>query len=111
MTSISSATLGFARMGPRRELKMALEKHWTGAIGIEELLKVTHEIEALAWNAQAGIDRVTVGDYYLYDGTLSWAEWLGITPTRFAHMEPGFARMFAMARGVKGATALSKSPL
>jgi 5-methyltetrahydropteroyltriglutamate--homocysteine methyltransferase len=103
MTNVSSATLGFARMGPRRELKMALEKHWKGAIGIEELLKVAHEIEALAWDVQAGI--------YLYDGILSWTEWLGIAPTRFACMEPGFARMFAMARGVKGATALSKSPI
>jgi hypothetical protein len=109
--SISSATLGFARMGPRRELKMALEKHWKGTIGMDELLNVAHAVEALAWDAQVGIDRVTVGDYYLYDGVLSWADWLGITPSRFNKMDAGVARMFAMARGVDGATALSKSPL
>jgi 5-methyltetrahydropteroyltriglutamate--homocysteine methyltransferase len=109
--SIKSATLGFARMGPRRELKMALEKYWRGTIGMDELLNVAREIEELAWDAQAGIDRVSVGDYYLYDGVLSWAEWLGIAPARFNKMEPGIARMFVMARGVDGATALSKAPL
>jgi 5-methyltetrahydropteroyltriglutamate--homocysteine methyltransferase len=90
---------------------MALEKHWKGIINLDELLNVAHKIEALAWDAQVGIDRVTVGDYYLYDGVLSWAEWLGVIPTRFEKTEPGVARMFAMARGVDGATALSKSSL
>lgn len=98
-------------MGPRRELKMALEKHWKGAINKEELLEVAHCVETLAWDVQvqAGIDRITIGDFYLYDGMLSWAEWLGVIPSRFSGMKPGIDRMFAMARGVEGATALSKS--
>jgi 5-methyltetrahydropteroyltriglutamate--homocysteine methyltransferase len=95
-------------MGPRRELKFALEKHWKGDLSAEDLLGVAHKVEAMGWDLQAGIDRVTVGDHYLYDGILTWTEWLGIVPSRFGTMEPGLARMFAMARGVDGAPALSK---
>jgi 5-methyltetrahydropteroyltriglutamate--homocysteine methyltransferase len=95
-------------MGPRRELKFALEKHWKGDLSLEDLLGVAHQVEAMAWDLQAGIDRVTVGDHYLYDGILTWTEWLGIVPSRFGAMKPGVARMFAMARGVDGAPALSK---
>ena len=40
--------------------------------------------------------------------TATWAEYLGIVPSRFARMEPGMDRMFAMCRGCDGATALSK---
>ena len=109
-TSISTSTLGFARMGPRRELKFALEKHWKGKLSLEALLEVAHQVESSAWDLhiQAGIDRVAVGNHYLYDGILTWTESLGIVPTRFESMNAGTPRMFAMARGVDGAPALSK---
>jgi hypothetical protein len=107
--AISTATLGFARMGPRRELKFALEKHWKGALTLEGLLDVSHKVEEMAWNLHAGIDQVAVGNQYLYDGILTWTEWLGIVPSRFGGMKPGVDRMFAMARGVDGAPALSKT--
>jgi 5-methyltetrahydropteroyltriglutamate--homocysteine methyltransferase len=97
-------------MGPRRELKFALEKYWKGAIDQQELVDVAQSVEDTAWKLQveAGVDRITVGDYYLYDAVLSWAEWLGLFPTRFQTMPRGLDHMFAMARGVDGATALSK---
>ena len=102
---ISTATLGFPRIGPNRELKFALERYWKG--GDEtELWNVAHTIERQAWTLQTA-DRVTVGDYYLYDGVLEWADALGIVPERFRQLH-GTARIFAMARGVDGATALSK---
>jgi len=96
-------------MGPNRELKFALEKHWKGKLDSDELLEVAHEVEELAWNLQveAGIEKITAGDYCLYDNVLQWVEWLGIVPSRFANMEPGMKRMFAMARGIDGAEALS----
>jgi 5-methyltetrahydropteroyltriglutamate--homocysteine methyltransferase len=108
--SISTSTLGFARMGPRRELKFALEKHWKGSLSLEALLEVANQVESSAWDLhiQAGIDKVTVGDHYLYDGILTWTEFLGVVPTRFETMNAGASRMFAMARGVDGAPALSK---
>ena len=108
---ISTSTLGFPRMGPNRELKFALEKYWKGDISEVDLLKAANAVESLAWKLQlnAGIEHVTVGDHYLYDGILTWSENLGMYPTRFNKLKPGLERMFAMARGVDGATALSKS--
>jgi 5-methyltetrahydropteroyltriglutamate--homocysteine methyltransferase len=111
MKVVSSSTLGFPRMGPRRELKFALEKFWKKDLSFTEsdLLSVAQEVEEKAWMLQASkVDKVTVGDHYLYDGILTWAEYLGIIPKRFNHLEPGLRRMLAMARGEDGAIALSK---
>ena len=98
-------------MGPRRELKFALEKHWKKGSTFSEadLLSAASAVEEKAWTLQAAkADKVTVGDHYLYDGVLTWTEYLGIIPKRFASMKPGLQRMFAMARGDDGAPALSK---
>jgi hypothetical protein len=74
------------------------------------LIQVAVSIEDQAWGLQkaAGLDRITVGDHYLYDGILTWTEYLGAVPARHRTTKPGLTRMFAMARGVDGATALSK---
>jgi len=109
MVTYSTACLGFGRMGPNRELKFALEKYWKGTITAKELLTVANSVEDQAWALQteAGINKITVGDYCLYDNVLQFSEWLGITPSRFGAVKPGLDRMFAMARGVDGAPALS----
>lgn len=109
-SSVATAALGFPRMGPKRELKFALEKYWKGTIDREELTRIAHAIEEQSWQLQAdaGIGRITVGDYCLYDNVVTWLERLGLVPERFGTMEHGMDRMFAMARGVEGATALSK---
>lgn len=108
----ATATLGFPRMGPNRQLKFALEKHWKrGGISQDELLEIAHGIECEAWNLQKahGVDRITVGDHYLYDGVLQWSDALGILPARFRNVpRNGTERMFSMARGAFGITALSK---
>ncbi len=69
MVKYSTAALGFARIGPNRELKFALEKYWKKTISAEDLLTIAHDVEEQAWKLQcnAGIDRITVGDYALYD--------------------------------------------
>ncbi len=105
---LSTATLGFPRMGPNRELKFALEKYWKGTISEEELLHVATSVEDQAWELQTGISRIPVADQYLYDGILTWTEYLGIIPTRMQHLPAGIERMFSMARGTQNATALSK---
>ncbi|KAG7345812.1 methionine synthase B12-independent [Nitzschia inconspicua] len=109
MTRISTSTLGFPRMGPNRELKFSLEKYWKGEISDIELLNTANEIEKNGWKLQmeASIDRITVGDHYLYDMVLTWSDNLGLCPSRFQHMDAGLKRMFAMARGVDGSEALS----
>ena len=111
--SVSTSTLGFPRMGPKRELKFALEKYWKGDIDDVALVKAAHLVEDTAWKLQvdAGIDRISVGDHYLYDAIVSWTDWLGVVPARFQNVPRGFNRMFGMARGLEGATALSKSSI
>jgi 5-methyltetrahydropteroyltriglutamate--homocysteine methyltransferase len=110
MVQFATATLGFGRMGPNRELKYALEKYWKKSITESELMQTAHQVEDLTWTMQvdAGIDRIPVGDYCLYDNVATWSEALGIVPRRFSSMERGIDRMFAMCRGVDDAPALSK---
>lgn len=97
-------------MGPNRELKFALEKFWKGTLDASGLFTVAHQVEEAAWKLQkeAGVDLITVGDHYLYDMVLSWAENLSLCSQRYQSLHPGLKRMFAMARGVDGAEALSK---
>lgn len=100
-------TLGYARMGKRRELKKALEGFWSGALGSEALLATFWDLETQAWQTQlqAGIDHIAVGDQTLYDHVLDWATWLGLIPSRFRGLS-GLDRYFAMARGREGLPAL-----
>lgn len=110
MKVVATSTLGFPRMGPKRELKFALEKFWKGTLDEAGLLAVAQGVEASGWKLQskAGIHKITVGDYFLYDFVLATTELLGIVPKRFKHMDAGLDRLFAMARGIDGAPALSK---
>jgi len=108
-TSVTTGALGFPRMGPKRELKFALEKYWKNAINREKLLEIAHIIEEKSWKIQkdAGFDHIAVGDFALYDMVVMWIERLGLVPERFSKIEAGMDRMFAMSRGVEGAEALS----
>jgi 5-methyltetrahydropteroyltriglutamate--homocysteine methyltransferase len=102
-----STTLGYPRIGPRRELKQALEAHWAGELDAEGLERVADTLVASALRAQrdAGIDIVPVGDFSLYDHVLDAAVLVGAVPERF-HWNPadgavGLDTYFAMARGVQ----------
>lgn len=105
---VDSATLGFPRMGPNRELKFALEKFWRNKLSEEELYKVAHAVEEANWRKQvdSGVSRVAVGLFSLYDHVLDWTYYLGAAPERFAKVTPGLTQYFAMARGVDGIPAL-----
>lgn len=56
--TILNHTLGFPRVGLRRELKKAQESYWAGNSTREELLAVGRELRARHWDQQkqAGID-------------------------------------------------------
>ena len=47
--TVTIATLGFPRIGPRRELKFALEKFWSGRIGEAELQEAASGLRTAAW--------------------------------------------------------------
>lgn len=60
--TILNHTLGFPRVGLRRELKKAQESYWAGNSTREELLAVGRELRARHWDQQkqAGIDLLPV---------------------------------------------------
>ena len=92
--------LGFPRIGARRELKAALEAHWSGRDGRALLLARASELRAQSWQRQRGLDLVPVGDFSLYDHVLDHSAMLGNLPERVAAL-PGDAldRYFRAARG------------
>ena len=98
-----AANLGFPRIGPRRELKRAVEDYWTGNIDPEELLATAASLRRRHWQLQQslGIDHVPSNDFSLYDHVLDTAAMLGAVPKRFAWSGAtvDLPTYFTMARG------------
>lgn len=83
-TQISSATIGFPRIGPNREMKKALESFWSGKSTADDLRTVAEQTERVAWLSQkdAGLDLVALDSTY-YDQILDFITYLGLIPKRF----------------------------
>jgi 5-methyltetrahydropteroyltriglutamate--homocysteine methyltransferase len=92
--------LGFPRIGPKRELKVALEKHWKGELSAEQLESAAIDLRAAAWRRQSQLDWAPVGDFSLYDHVLDMSFMLGNVPER-ARLQPGHEldAYFRLARG------------
>ena len=107
MTAFLSQTIGYPRIGRRRELKRALEAYWAGKLTEADLVRARQEVEEDGWRAQrqARISRVGIGDSSLYDLVLDWSIRFGAVPERHRQRE-GLPRYFALARGAQGAPAL-----
>jgi 5-methyltetrahydropteroyltriglutamate--homocysteine methyltransferase len=101
---------GYPRIGARRELKFALERHWQGEITEQALEETGRELRLHHWAQQsdAGLSFVTVGDFAFYDHVLELIELLGCAPARFDFRgdESPLSRQFAMARGTPAQPAL-----
>ncbi|BAH83458.1 5-methyltetrahydropteroyltriglutamate--homocysteine S-methyltransferase [Candidatus Ishikawella capsulata] len=82
--TILNHTLGFPRIGLRRELKIAQEKYWSGNCTQEELLTTGKILRQRHWQQQkeAGIDLLPVGDFAWYDHVLTTSLLLGNIPLR-----------------------------
>ncbi|MBN3217984.1 5-methyltetrahydropteroyltriglutamate--homocysteine S-methyltransferase [Pectobacterium polaris] len=82
--AIVNHTLGFPRVGLRRELKKAQESYWAGNATQEALLTVGRELRARHWQQQkdAGVDLLPVGDFAWYDHVLTTSLLLGNVPAR-----------------------------
>src|SRR6185436_6915316 len=80
-----SHTLGCPRIGPRRELKRALEAHWRGEMTGAALEEVARGLRLAAWRRQqdAGIDLLPCNDFSLYDHVLDALCLVGCVPPRF----------------------------
>lgn len=95
-------SLGFPRIGRRRELKFALEKYWRGESTQVELREVASELRRThwQWQAAAGIEQVPVGDFAFYDQVLTLSATLNAIPER--HRGEGtidLDTLFRVARG------------
>ncbi len=101
--SALATCLGFPRIGSNRELKKALESHWSRKTTTADLEATARELRRRHWTAMkgAGIDHVPSNDFSLYDHVLDTAVMLGAIPQRFRTIEDPTTRYFAMARGLQ----------
>src|SRR5487761_979857 len=104
-----AASLGFPRIGARRALKFALERHWAGECAAAALHETAAGLRATHWRAQqgAGISHVPSGDFSLYAHVLDTACLLGALPPGYGWTAgpvplPAY---FALARGSRGTDA------
>ena len=109
MTNVQSTTIGYPRIGGKREWKRALESFWNGSTSEEELLNTTQALRlaSLQKQKEIGIDLIPVGDFSLYDHVLDTSIMFGIVPKRFEYAggKVPLATYFAIARGTKDAVA------
>jgi len=102
---------GFPRIGRRRELKFALERHWAGELDEAGLLAEAARLRAAHWRLQQGrgISHVPSGDFSLYDHVLDTACMLGAIPPGYGWQggsgRVGLPTYFALARGSRGTEA------
>ncbi|MGH7071444.1 MAG: 5-methyltetrahydropteroyltriglutamate--homocysteine S-methyltransferase, partial [Acetobacteraceae bacterium] len=101
--SIVVSTLGFPRIGPRRELKAALERYWSGKIDQGALLLEAARLRRQRWECQhrAGVTLLPSNDFSLYDHVLDTSTMVGAIPATYGWNggEILLETYFAMARG------------
>ncbi|AUX95137.1 5-methyltetrahydropteroyltriglutamate--homocysteine S-methyltransferase [Mixta gaviniae] len=101
--TILNHTLGFPRVGLRRELKKAQESYWAGNSSQQDLLAVGRELRARHWQQQkdAGVDIVPVGDFAWYDHVLTTSLLLGNVPARHQNSDGSvdLDTLFRIGRG------------
>ena len=102
---VQTTTLGYPRIGRKRELKQGCEAYWNGKMGEEELNKIGAGLRRAHWQAQrdAGIDLLPVNDFSFYDQILDAIALIGAVPERY-HWDGervDLATYFAMALGIR----------
>lgn len=101
--AIQTHVLGLPRIGPRRELKFALEAYWKGNLHAQALETKAHELQNGNLARQEGLSLSTLGDFSWYDRVLDLSLVLGFIPERFqdiSHWDPKDL-LFAIARGAE----------
>ncbi|XP_009591564.1 5-methyltetrahydropteroyltriglutamate--homocysteine methyltransferase-like [Nicotiana tabacum] len=101
--TMASHVVGYPRMGPKRELKFALESFWDGKNSSEDLEKVAADLRSSIWKqmAEAGVKYIPSNTFSYYDQVLDTTAMLGAVPPRYSWngSEIGFDVYFPMARG------------
>ena len=100
---IQVASIGYPRIGPKRELKKALEQFWKGDIQEQDLHNVAKNLRKQNWQTQkgCGVDLISSNDFSFYDQVLDAICLLGAVPKRYKWdgNEVNLKTYFAMARG------------
>ena len=101
-TPIPNATVtGLPRIGPRRELKRALEALWAGTIDESEYAEATHSLRLSTYDRQRDLglvaDYAIPGDFSAYDQVLHAALTAGLVGEDPTGTDLG--EYFALARG------------
>ncbi|QTH22199.1 5-methyltetrahydropteroyltriglutamate--homocysteine S-methyltransferase [Rhizorhabdus wittichii] len=103
--SVTAANLGFPRIGPRRELKTAVEAYWAGKTDEAQLFDTARRLRAATWDRQkaAGIAVIPSNDFSLYDQVLDTSVMVGAIPEIYRGLgaPDSLAVYFAMARGTR----------
>lgn len=90
-------------MGPKRELKFALESFWDGKSSADDLQKIAADLRSSIWKqmAGAGIKYIPSNTFSYYDQVLDNTAMVGAVPPRYGWNggEIGFDVYFSMARG------------
>ena len=92
---------GTPRIGPRRELKRAIEGYWAGRVSAAELEQTAAGLrrDTVEQLVAAGFDSIPVNTFSYYDQILDTAVLLGALPRRFDGIADPLDRYFAAARG------------
>jgi len=100
---IQVASIGYPRIGPKRELKKVLEQFWKGEIKEQDLHAVAKDLRKQNWQTQKdnGVDLISSNDFSFYDQVLDAICLLGAIPKRYKWdgNEVTLKTYFAMARG------------
>ncbi|WP_439659225.1 5-methyltetrahydropteroyltriglutamate--homocysteine S-methyltransferase [Lentzea sp. HUAS TT2] len=105
--TIGSTVFGYPRIGPKRELKRAVEQYWTGKIDEAALRETAKQLRAQTWAELSELDSVPSNTFSFYDQVLDTTQLFGAIPQRFRDL--GLSELdtyFAAARGRDGAAAL-----
>ena len=100
---MASHIVGYPRMGPKRELKFALESFWDGKSSAKDLEKVATDLRSSIWKqmSEAGIKYIPSNTFSYYDQVLDTTAMLGAVLELYSWTggEISLSTYFSMARG------------
>ncbi|EFJ28889.1 hypothetical protein SELMODRAFT_171028 [Selaginella moellendorffii] len=100
---MASHIAGYPRMGPKRELKFALESFWDGKSSAADLEKTAKDLRASIWKqmSDAGVSFIPSNTFSYYDQVLDTTAMVGAVPPRYGWTggDVAFDTYFSMARG------------
>ena len=114
LTALPVSTLGTPRIGPRRELKTALESFWAGKTKEPALLEAATGLRAANWARQhaLGVTNIPSNDFSFYDHVLDTSAMVGAIPDIYGWKagQVPLETYFTMARGMQGNGTSSGKP-